>query len=227
MSATVADLVQHARESILREAEALTNLAAQIDDDFAEVVAAVQRCTGKVVTTGAGTSGIMAERLAHLLSVSGTPSFYLPSQDALHGGMGAVTPSDLVIAFSKGGQSAELTQLVERLVERGSDVIAVTERADSPFAVAATRVVHVTTDPTEADAGGLIALGSTLVAGAWGDALTVTLMGLNGFSWEEVIQIHPAGIVGQQEELPEEVSAPTTSSPSSAPASARGQGGHA
>lgn len=209
MSATAADLVQHARESILRESQALANLAEQIDVDFAEVVDAVQRCTGKIVTTGAGTSGIMAERLAHLLSVSGTPSFYLPSQDALHGGMGAVTPDDLVIAFSKGGQSAELTQLAERLVERGTHVIAVTERPDSPFAAASSRVVHISTDPVEADAGGLIALGSTLVAGAWGDALTVTLMGLRGFSWEEVVQIHPAGIVGQQEDLPDAVSVPT------------------
>ncbi len=209
MSATAADLVHHARESILRESQALANLAEQIDDSFADVVSAVQRCTGKVVTTGAGTSGIMAERLAHLLSVSGTPAFYLPSQDALHGGMGAVTSDDLVIAFSKGGQSVELTQLVERLVERGTDVVAVTERPDSPFAAAATRVVHLTTDPVDADAGGLIALGSTLVAGAWGDALTVTLMGLRGFSWEEVVQIHPAGIVGQQRDLPDTIEAPT------------------
>ena len=210
MSATPADIVQHARESILREARALANLADQIDEGFVEVVDAVQRCTGKVVTTGAGTSGIMAERLAHLLSVSGTPSFFLPSQDALHGGMGAVTADDLVIAFSKGGQSAELTDLVTRLVERGADVVAVTERPDSPFASAATRVVHVTTDPADADAGGLIALGSTLVAGAWGDALTVSLMGLRGFSWEEVVQIHPAGIVGQQHELPDAIVVPTT-----------------
>ena len=209
MSATAVDVVQHAREAILRESQALASLADQIDEGFAEVVSAVQRCPGKIVTTGAGTSGIMAERLAHLLSVSGTPAFSLPSQDALHGGMGAVTADDLVIAFSKGGQSAELTQLVELLVERGSDVIAVTERPDSPFAAAATRVVHLTTDPVEADAGGLIALGSTLVAGAWGDALTVTLMGLRGFSWEEVVQIHPAGIVGQQRDLPEAVAVHT------------------
>lgn len=209
MSATDADLVQHARGLILREAAALANLAEQIDEDFAQVVGAVQQCAGKIVTTGAGTSGIMAERLAHLLSVSGTPAFYLPSQDALHGGMGAVTSDDLVIAFSKGGQSEELTMLVSRLVERGTAVIAVTERPSSPFAAAATRVVHIETIPKDADAGGLIALGSTLVAGAWGDALTFTLMGLRGFSWDEVVQIHPAGIVGRQESLPEVETVPS------------------
>lgn len=208
MSTFADDVVAHAAELIRREAQALANLADQIDHSFADVVEAVQSCAGKVVTTGAGTSGIMAERLAHLLSVSGTPAFFLPSQDALHGGMGAVTADDLVIAFSKGGQSAELSLLVERLVERGSEVIAVTERPDSPFADAATRVVHIETDPTDADAGGLIALGSTLVAGAWGDALTVTLMGLRGFSWDEVVRIHPGGIVGRQTELPDAITVP-------------------
>ena len=89
---------------------------------------------GKVVTTGSGTSGIMAERLAHLLSVCGTPAVYLPSMDALHGGMGAITPSDLVVAISKTGQSSELTSLVERLGRRGIHVVAVTESPDSPFA---------------------------------------------------------------------------------------------
>ena len=79
------------------------------------------------MTTGSGTSGIMAERLAHLLSVCGTPAVYLPSMDALHGGMGAITTSDLVIAISKTGRSQELTNLVERLGQRGVHVVALTE----------------------------------------------------------------------------------------------------
>ena len=107
-----------ARELLRREARALAGLVEQIDDSFVEVVRAVLSTSGKVVTTGTGTSGIMAERFAHLLAVSGTPAFYLPCLDALHGGMGAITRDDLVIALSKGGQSVELTELVTRLVEQ-------------------------------------------------------------------------------------------------------------
>lgn len=202
MTSAAADILSTARASIRREAQALANLEDQIDESFVEVVAEIQGCGGKVVTTGAGTSGIMAERLAHLLSVAGTPAFYLPSQDALHGGMGAVTPGDTVIAFSKGGRSAELTELVSRLVERGTRVIAVTESPQSPFAHAASRTVALRTDPVDADAGGLIAFGSTLVAGAWGDALAITLMALRGVSWDEVVHVHPAGVVGEQQDLP-------------------------
>jgi D-arabinose 5-phosphate isomerase GutQ len=195
-------IVDTARLLIQREASAIAGLVDQIGEQFASVVKLILSTPGKVVTTGTGTSGIMAERLAHLLAVSGTPSFYLRCLDALHGGMGAVAPTDLVIAISKGGQSAELLQLVARLGERSVHVVAVTEAPDSPFAQAAATVVAITTNPPDADLGGLIATGSTLVAGAWGDGLAATLMAIRAHSWEEVISTHPGGIVGQQTELP-------------------------
>ncbi len=205
-------VVAAAREVLEREATAVAGLAAQIDASFAEVVRAVLHTPGKVITTGTGTSGMMAERLAHLLAVSGTPAFYLPCLDALHGGLGAVAATDLVIALSKGGQSTELVQLVTRLVERGVRVVAVTERPESAFATAADLVVILKTEPASADIGGLIATGSTLVAGAWGDALTTVLMQLRGYSWTDVIATHPGGIVGQTE-LPDGDGLPSSPSP--------------
>ena len=201
-----ARVLEAARQVIQREAAALAALAGQIDDDFADLVQRVLDTPGKVITTGTGTSGIMAERLAHLLTVSGTPAFYLPCLTALHGGMGAITSTDLVIAFSKGGQSSELTQLASRLAERSVHVVAVTEAPDSPFAEAAATVIVVATRPAEADLGRLIATGSTLVAGAWGDALAATLMASRDYSWENVISTHPGGIVGQQTDLPDRLS---------------------
>src|SRR6187200_3589650 len=84
------EIVDTARLLIQREASAIAGLVAQIDEQFVSVVKLILATPGKVVTTGTGTSGIMAERLAHLLAVSGTPAFYLPCLDALHGGMGAI-----------------------------------------------------------------------------------------------------------------------------------------
>lgn len=185
-----------ARALVLREAAAVRGLADQLDDAFAAVVERVAATTGKVVTTGAGTSGLVAERLAHLLSVCGTPAFFLPALDALHGGVGAVTENDLVIAFSKGGRSEELTALVVLLVGRRVDVIAVTEAPASPFATAATTVVALRTEPADADLGGMVATGSTLVASAWGDGLTAVLMELRGHTLRDVVAAHPAGLVG-------------------------------
>jgi arabinose-5-phosphate isomerase len=197
-----------AGDVLAREAAAVAGLTGSVEEGVVAVARRLLEVTGKVVTTGAGTSGIMAERLAHLLSVCGTPALYLPAMDALHGGMGAVTTHDLVIAISKTGRSAELTKLTERLVERGVDVVAVTEDAASPFALAATQVQELPRTASDADPGGMIAMASTLVVGAWGDALAVVSMALRGHTLHDVVHSHPAGGVGARGHRPGDESAP-------------------
>lgn len=215
-----AGLATLAGEVITREAAAVAALAghgrsdaqAGVESGVESGVVAVARrmlaVTGKVVTTGAGTSGIMAERLAHLLSVCGTPAVYLPAADALHGGMGAITPHDLVLAISKTGRSAELTGLAGRLVERGVPVVAVTEDAGSPFAAAASCVVALPPTAPGTDPGDMIAMGSTLAVGAWGDALAVVSMALRGHTLHDVVHSHPAGGVGARGHRPGDESVP-------------------
>jgi arabinose-5-phosphate isomerase len=128
--------------------------------------------------------------------------------DALHGGMGAVTSTDVVLALSKTGRSTELTDLVERLVARGVDVVAVTECADSPFAAAATAVATLPATAPGADPGDMIALASTLAMGAWGDALAVVAMAMRGHTLRDVVDSHPAGGVGHRGLRPGEETAP-------------------
>ncbi|MDF2824899.1 MAG: putative sugar phosphate isomerase involved in capsule formation, partial [Mycobacterium sp.] len=149
MSMDDTELAGLAGDVLSRESRALSALVGAVEAGVVDVARRVLATPGKVVTTGSGTSGIMAERLAHLLSVCGTPAVYLPAMDALHGGMGAVTSSDLVLAISKTGRSAELTSLVERFVHRGVDVVAVTENGESPFAHAATMVVALPPTPPD------------------------------------------------------------------------------
>jgi D-arabinose 5-phosphate isomerase GutQ len=202
------ELAALAGSVLSREASAVSALVSTVDSGVVAVARRMLAISGKVVTTGSGTSGIMAERLAHLLSVCGTPSVYLPSMDALHGGMGAVTGSDLVLAISKTGRSAELTSLVERFVRRGVTVVAITENAGSPFALAATTVVALPTTAPDADPGDMIAMASTLAVGAWGDALAVVAMALRGHTVQDVLDSHPAGGVGARGYRPGDESAP-------------------
>jgi arabinose-5-phosphate isomerase len=196
MSAGDDDLTGLAGAVLARESQAVSALTGRVEAQIVTVARQVLAISGKVVTTGSGTSGIMAERLAHLLSVCGTPAVYLPSMDALHGGIGAITANDLVLAISKTGRSAELTTLTDRLVRRGVDVVAVTENADSPFADAATTVVALPPTPADADPGDMIAMASTLAVGAWGDALAVVAMAMRGHTLHDVVDSHPAGGVG-------------------------------
>jgi D-arabinose 5-phosphate isomerase GutQ len=191
-----------------RESAALSALVGAVESSVVAVARQMIAIQGKVVTTGSGTSGIMAERLAHLLSVCGTPAVYLPSMDALHGGMGAITSSDLVLAISKTGQSQELTNLVGRLGQRGIHVVALTESPDSPFAAAAGSVAALPPTPADADPGDMIAMASTLAVGAWSDAVAVVTMSMRGHTVGDVIDSHPAGGVGVRGHRPGDESAP-------------------
>lgn len=208
MSATDTELAGLAGTVLSRESRAVATLANAVEAGIVAVARQILDISGKVITTGSGTSGIMAERMAHLLSVCGTPAVYLPSMDAMHGGMGAITTSDLVLAISKTGRSQELTNLAQRLNSRGVHVVAITENADSPFARVAGHVVELPPTPPDADPGDMIAMASTLAVGAWGDALAVVTMALRGHTLQNVVDSHPAGGVGARGYRPGDESAP-------------------
>lgn len=196
MSGTVdSDLYRAARSVIVAEAGAVAAVAEQIGESFDATVDLLLNCPGKVFVAGAGTSGTVARRLAHLLSVSGTPAVYMPPADALHGSLGAITGTDIVICISKGGSSAELNEFTRRAKVRGAAAIAMTARADSELANISD-VVVVLTSPAGVDPGEAIAMGSTLAMSAWGDALAVSLMRIRRYPWTDVLFSHPSGHVG-------------------------------
>jgi arabinose-5-phosphate isomerase len=186
-----------ARETIRREAAAVATLADGLDDGLLSVVRLLRACQGHVLVTGAGTSRAMAERLAHLLSCCGTPALFISAADSLHGTSGAITARDVVYILSKGGRSAEVNRFAEIAKGRGARLIAQTEDPASPLALICDAVWVVPTPP-EVDPYGMIALGSSLVAGAAGDALCRVLLELSGYSLEQFAATHPGGAVGHK-----------------------------
>ena len=119
-------IIRAGREIVDRVAANVSGTSEQLDESFVAAVQLISGLTGKVITSGAGTSGIVADRMAHILSVTGTPAFFLHPSDGLHGGLGAVTPGDAVIVLSKGGHSEEVNDFVARAKDRGAPVIALT-----------------------------------------------------------------------------------------------------
>ncbi len=190
-----------ARQQVRLEAQAVLAVADQLDDSFVAAAQLALDCAGKVFTVGSGTSAMVAHRMAHLLSVCGRPSVFLHPMDALHGSSGALTAGDVIIAISKGGGSAEINDLCALAHSRGVAVIALTARPQSPMADLADVVVSLQTTE-DADPGGIVAMGSTLVTSVWGDALGYVLMHYNGYSWDQVLGSHPAGAVGQRDDRP-------------------------
>jgi arabinose-5-phosphate isomerase len=191
------EMVLRAKEIVQREAEAVHAFAAQLDDSLADVLSMMLGCQGHVLVTGAGTSRAIAQRMAHLLSCSGTPSLFISASDGLHGGSGAVTENDVVYLISKGGHSAEINQFAEIARTRGAKLIAQTENRESPLAQMCDAVFKVKTEG-EVDPYGMVATGSSLVNGAAGDVLCVLLLELRGYTKDAFGQTHPGGAVGKK-----------------------------
>jgi len=96
-------LIALARSVIEADEKAVHAALEAVDEAFVQVARLLSGAEGKVLVTGCGTSGAIAARAAHMLSVCGCPAFYLSPDDGLHGGLGVLQPSDLLIAVSKGG----------------------------------------------------------------------------------------------------------------------------
>lgn len=190
--------VQAVAKAVLnKESQVIKSLVEQVGDVFVEIAHKILACEGHVLVTGLGTSHSVALRLAHLLCCCGTPALFIHPADSLHGGAGAVTNRDVLLAMSKGGETAEVNKLVEIAKKRGCFVIGVTENLDSSFAQLSDVTLQVKAYP-QVDPYGMIATASSLANAAMGDALCVTLLKLRGYTREDFGETHPGGAVGRK-----------------------------
>lgn len=179
------------------EAAALRRVRAAVNGSYAEAVELLAACRGKVITTGVGKSGLIAQKIAATFSSTGTPAVYLDPTEAMHGGMGFVQKQDLVVALGKSGESDELNTLLPRLRDVGAKIIAITANDKSTLAQKA-QVVLVTPIDEEACPLNLAPTSSTTAALAVGDALAVALMKVRNFGAEHFARNHPAGRLGKR-----------------------------
>ena len=186
------EILQQAQKQIRAEGQVLIGIVDQIDDSFVDAVQLVANCNGNVLATGAGTSGTMARRLAHLLATCGVHAFYQHPGEALHGPSAAIREGDVVIAFSKAGKSQELNTFCKVARERGAKVMAWTWRPDSPLGQLSDVVLQIRPDE-KGEGDGVLPFGSSLANGAVGDALTLAVMRARGFSLKTLVQTHPSG----------------------------------
>ena len=191
------EMLELARAVVRRESAAVAAIAAQLDRSFVCAAQMLLACQGHVLVAGAGTSHPVAARLAHLLSCCGTPALFIHPGDSQHGLSGAVSGHDVLIAISKGGETAEVNHLARIARRRGAAIVALTEKPDSTLGRMSDVVLQVQAPP-DVDPYGMIATGSSLVNAALGDALCVVLLQLRGYSKEDFGLTHPGGAVGRK-----------------------------
>lgn len=190
------DILKQAKEMITAEGEAIIGVADQLDGSFVEAARLVSECNGRILITGAGTSGTIARRMAHLLATCGMPAFYMNAADALHGPSAAIAPGDVLIALSKAGKSAEINQFAEVARQRGGKVMSMTWEPESELASLSDVVLIIRPD-TKGEGEGVLPFGSTLANGAVGDALCLVAKRLRGFDLAELAQTHPSGATAE------------------------------
>jgi arabinose-5-phosphate isomerase len=186
-----------ARQVIEIEAAALRGLLAQLDESFDDAVATIKACTGRVVCTGMGKSGLVMKKVAATLASTGTPAFFLHPAEAIHGDLGMLMSGDLVLAASYSGTTEELIRLVETLRRLGLPLIAITGNPSSPLARNADVHLSAAIDK-EACPLNLAPTASTTATLALGDALAMALIEARGFTAEDFARLHPGGQLGKQ-----------------------------
>ncbi len=180
------------------EADAVRGVAERLAGGEVErAIEILIACQGKVVVTGVGKSGIIAQKIAATLVSTGSPALFLHPSDALHGGLGIITNDDVVIILSNGGETDELIQLLPALKQRRVPLIALLGNARSTLARAADVVLDASVD-REVCPLNLAPTASTTVALALGDALAMTLMEARGWTMEDFAFNHPAGRLGKR-----------------------------
>lgn len=190
-------IMEMASGVIHMESKAVASLVEQLKPSLARAARAMLDCKGHVIVAGSGTSHAVALRFAHLLSCCGTPALFLHPGDSLHGASGAVRAEDVLVALSKGGETAEVNFLAKTAKERGATVIGITEKPASTLAQLSDITLEIKA-PENVDPYGMIATGSSLFNSAFCDALCIVLLNLRGYSLEQFGQTHPGGAVGQK-----------------------------
>ena len=186
-----------ALRTIKMEADALQQLASQLDDQFEKAIDCLARCKGRVVISGIGKSAIIAQKIVATLNSTGSPAVFLHAADAIHGDVGMVQQEDVVIILSKSGESPEIKVLVPLVKNFGNCIIAITGKMDSYLAKKADFALNTTVDQ-EACPNNLAPTTSTTAQLVMGDALAVCLMEKKGFRSEDFAKFHPGGMLGKQ-----------------------------
>ncbi|MFH1791399.1 MAG: KpsF/GutQ family sugar-phosphate isomerase [Candidatus Omnitrophota bacterium] len=189
--------IQRAKKVLDIEAAAIRGLKNRINRDFEEIVGKIARIKGRVIVTGMGKPGFIAQKISATLASTGTPSLFLHPAEALHGDVGRVTKDDCVIALSNSGETEEICKLIPIVKKIGVLLVSMVGNPKSTLAENSDYVLN-TRVKQEACSLGLAPTASTTAMLAMGDALAVALLDKKGFKEKDFAFYHPGGSLGRK-----------------------------
>lgn len=185
-------------ELLKLEASAIELAAGRLEKSVVQkTIKILEDCSGKIIVTGVGKSGIIAQKIAQTLTSTGTVAVFVHPSDAMHGSLGVVSSGDVLIALSNSGETDEILLLLPALQKRKICIISIVGNVDSTLARQSDVVLDASVDQ-EACPLNLAPTTSTTVALAIGDALAMTLMQSKGLTAEDFAANHPGGRLGKR-----------------------------
>lgn len=197
MSFSSQQIIELAQRTLQVEAEALNTMAASLGDEFMAAVESVLGCSGKLIVTGMGKSGLVGRKIAATLASTGTPSFYLHPGEAFHGDLGMISKEDVILALSYSGETDEVLKIVPFIHSNGNVLISMTGNKESTLAKNSNIHLDVCVKE-EACILRLAPTTSTTAQIAMGDALAVALMKAREFTAMDFARFHPGGSLGRR-----------------------------
>jgi len=188
--------IQKARQILLAEAKAIEEIP--LDEHFSHAVSLLVACKGKIITTGMGKAGHIAQKTAGTLSSTGSPSVYIHPGESAHGDLGILCDGDIILAFSTSGKTREVLEMIDR-AQHFCDVqaIAITSHTDAPLRRLCATVINmgIIVEPCSL---GLTPTASTTVMAALGDALALCVMEEKNFTKADYGIRHHGGYLGMK-----------------------------
>lgn len=191
-----AGVVQRAREILLGESAAIELIAESLDAHFSQAVEAILCCQGCVIVCGIGKAGLIGQKIAASFASTGTPSHFLHPAEAVHGDLGSVRSTDMLLLLSYSGETDEVVRLLPSLRKLCSPLIAITSNATSRLARGSDLAILLG-KLDEVCPLGLAPSSTTTAMLAVGDALALVASELRGFTRDDFARYHPGGALGR------------------------------
>jgi arabinose-5-phosphate isomerase len=189
--------LERARDIVRREAAAVHQVGERLGASFVAAVEQILGLRGRVVTTGMGKAGFIAQKVSATLASTGTSSIFLHPAEAVHGDLGRVDAGDLLLAFSKSGETEELLVMLPHVKAVGVPMVGITQEAQSTLGRHCDLVLELGRID-EAGPFGLAPSASTTAMLALGDALALVVQEGRKFGPEQFARFHPGGDLGRR-----------------------------
>ncbi|MBX1798332.1 KpsF/GutQ family sugar-phosphate isomerase [Campylobacter jejuni] len=186
-----------AKEVFEKEAQAILDLAKNLDENFNQAVNLMLNTKGRCIVSGMGKSGHIGAKIAATLASTGTPSFFIHPGEALHGDLGMLTPEDVLIAISNSGETEEILKIIPAIKKRKIPLIVMCGKKNSTLVKQSDIFLNIAVKK-EACPLQLAPMSSTTATLVMGDALAAALMKVRNFKPDDFALFHPGGSLGRK-----------------------------